>query len=928
MARPVCQADPSTLSPADPRTQGPLKVRGTGGRFPVRMLTTRLALAALLCAIAVPAAAGAATPAPYGTNDAGGFRNVLPPGEAGVANALQLAQFKLNGSLPKHWADQEPLYDGLLYASPTLTEADVAKYYKDATFGVKPEDIEATISPRTGVTIVRDKQYGIPHIYGDTFEDVEFGAGYAGAQDRLFLIDVLRHTGRATLSSFVGGSAGNRAQDQTQWAIAPYTEADLQKQVDQGLARYGAQGEKVRAGAEAFVAGINQYIDEALLDPTKMPAEYAALGKKPEHFTVTDVIAEASLIGGIFGKGGGAEVKSAQLVRALEKRFGRKKGRRSWADFRSKNDPEAPTTILKKRFPYETAPAFSKRGLALPDPGSVQFTPPVTAADASATKTAALGQNTIGTQISHALDGHASNWLLLPKRKSKSGHPLAVIGPQVGYYLPEILMEEELHGPGFDARGTAFPGVNLMVQLGHGRDYAWSATTATSDNVDTFAEVLCQDDFHYLYKGQCLPMEKLERTNSWTPNAVDSTAPGSETLTVYRTVHGIVYARGTVRGKNVAYALARTTYMHEAESSVGFYALNDPAQVKDYNSFRKAIGGINFAFNWSYVDSRDIGYQLSGCYPKRAKRTSPDLPVFGTGQYDWQGFNPQLQTAKYMSLNQRPHVKNPDYLVSWNNKQAPGWAAADDNFSYGPDHRQAMLVAFVRRALKGGRKVQLHQLVQAMEEPATQDMRVLRDFPIIARVAGQPKNPALRNALALLAKWRAAGGHRRDLNKDGKYDDDAAVTLMDAWWPKLAEAIFRPALGDNALRALRALNDYGEVRPAPAAPDFFAGFESYISKDLRDLTQRRKVRGPWSRVYCGGGKLKRCRAAILGSLAAALSVTPGELYGKGDCASDPDAECYDRNRWVEAAAVTIPPMPFQNRPTFQQAIDIPRRLPR
>jgi acyl-homoserine lactone acylase PvdQ len=82
----------------------------------------------------------------------------------------------------------------------------------------------------------------------------------------------------------------------------------------------------VKAGAEAFVAGINQYIDEALLDPTKLRAEYAALGKMPEHFTLTDVIAEASLIGGIFGKGGGAEVKSALLVRALEKRFGVKKG--------------------------------------------------------------------------------------------------------------------------------------------------------------------------------------------------------------------------------------------------------------------------------------------------------------------------------------------------------------------------------------------------------------------------------------------------------------------------------------------------------------------------------------------------------------------------------------------------------------------------
>ncbi len=38
-----------------------------------------------------------------------------------------------------------------------------------------------------------------------------------------------------------------------------------------------------------------------------------------------------------------------------------------------------------------------------------------------------------------------------------------MLGPQVGYYNPEILMEEDLHGPGIDARGAAFPGVNLYV---------------------------------------------------------------------------------------------------------------------------------------------------------------------------------------------------------------------------------------------------------------------------------------------------------------------------------------------------------------------------------------------------------------------------------------------------------------------------------
>src|SRR3954454_21824075 len=330
------------------------------------------AAVALLAALAAPA--HAAAPAPYGANDAGGFRNVLPPGTAGTDKALQLARFNLDGTRPAHWDDQLPLYTDLLYASPSLTHEDVGKYFKDATFGVKPEDVDSTISPRPGVTIVRDKQYGVPRIYGDTDDDVEFGAGYAGAQDRLFLMDVLRHTGRAQLSSFAGGAASNREMDRTQWSIAPYTDADLQKQYDQGPQVGGADGVQLQQDVTNYVAGINQYIDDARLDPSKLPAEYAAFGKQPETWKVTDVIATASLIGGIFGKGGGNELRSALLLQSLQQRFGPTRGRRAWSDFRAKNDPEAPTTIKKRRFPYETTSPFATRGLALPDAGSVTFT--------------------------------------------------------------------------------------------------------------------------------------------------------------------------------------------------------------------------------------------------------------------------------------------------------------------------------------------------------------------------------------------------------------------------------------------------------------------------------------------------------------------------------------------------------------------------
>jgi hypothetical protein len=200
------------------------------------MRGTVAALGAALLVIAVAAPAQADVQ-PYGTNDAGGFHDVLPPGTNGLANGLQLAAFLTTGARPAHNDDQLAMYRDLLYATPGLKAEDLGRYYKDSTFGVKLGDDASTISPRNDVTIVRDKGFGVPHIYGTTRGGTMFGAGYAAAQDRLFFIDVLRHLGRAQLSSFVGGAAGNREMDAAQWAIAPYTEADLQRQVDLGDSR-------------------------------------------------------------------------------------------------------------------------------------------------------------------------------------------------------------------------------------------------------------------------------------------------------------------------------------------------------------------------------------------------------------------------------------------------------------------------------------------------------------------------------------------------------------------------------------------------------------------------------------------------------------------------------------------------------------------
>jgi len=461
------------------------------------------------------------TPAPYQANDGGGFRDILPPGTRGRYDAVELAAFLATGRTVPHCCDQLPMYRDLVYGAPGLTAAQVPTYYKDSSFGVREDDVERTYSPRSDVTIVRDRSFGVPHVYGTTRDGAMFGLGYVGAEERLFFMDVLRHAGRAELSSFAGGS--NAAMDAEQWEVAPYTEADLERQAEQIPRLLGHQGEIMRRDVENYIAGINRYIAEAKLDPTKLPGEYLAIGRPqgPEPWKRTDVIATASLVGGIFGRGGGNELAWTEVADALEKRFGRRRGARVFRDFRAAQDPAAPVTVLRGRFPYQTQPRRA-RGVARPDPGS-------------------LRRHTVdsaGGLLS--FPPSASNALLVSGRESASGRPLFVAGPQVAYFSPQILMEEDVHAPaadglpGIDARGAAFVGINLYVQLGRGRDYVWSATSAGQDNIDTFALRLCEpdgsapsiDSMHYRFRGACLPIEVLERTNRWIPTPADQTAPG------------------------------------------------------------------------------------------------------------------------------------------------------------------------------------------------------------------------------------------------------------------------------------------------------------------------------------------------------------------------------------------------------------------
>jgi acyl-homoserine lactone acylase PvdQ len=885
-------------------------------------------VAAVLAAGVVLGLPGSASAVGPGTDYCQGQCNdILPPGENGNATLADILAHKVFGTRPAHSGDQLGKYANLVNSYTGLTDSQLGSFYNDSSFGVPLTQIERIDKPRSDVTIVRDRATGVPHVFGTTRAGTMFGAGYAGAQDKLFLMDLMRHLGRGQLSSFAGGAPGNRALEQSVWRNSPYHEADLQAQVD----KLRARSAQLWSDVQNYLAGINAYIG-ACMAGRYCPGEYVLTGHLdaitnaggPQPFVPTDVVAIAGVVGGLFGGGGGGELQSALVRLAARAKFGQALGDQVWAGLREQNDPEAVLTLHNgQTFPYGTVPA-SDASVALPDPGTVVPEPLVH--DPTGSGTAA-----VAPARSHGM----SNAVVISGADTASGHPVAVFGPQTGYFSPQLLMLEELEGPGLSVRGVAFAGLNLYVQIGRGPDYAWSATSAEQDITDTFAVPLCTVDGsqptlaadHYLYHGQCLPFEVLEQDDAWTPTTADGTPAGSYKLITLRTKYGLVTARAMRNGAPVAYTSLRSTYRHEADSAIGFAMFDDPAQMATAAGFQQAAANVGYAFNWFYVNSTDAAYFNSGLNPARATGADPNLPVRADPAYEWQGWDPDANTADYTPPAQHPNSVNQDYYVSWNNKQANGYSAADGNFAFGAVFRADLLDRPVGTAVHSGQKLDRSGVVRIVEDAATTDLRAVRELPNLIRVlTSEPvTDPKVSAAIGQLQAWYQAGARRKETSPGSHvYQFADAIRIFDAWWPLLVAAQFQNTMGPALYGALAATLTVDE---SPSGVQHHGsayqnGWWGYVDKDLRAVLGD-PVDGPLPRVFCGGGNLAACRTALLGALGQAAAATATAVYpGDSFCAAG-DQWCADAIVQLPLGGITDPPITWQNRPTYQQVVSFP-----
>jgi acyl-homoserine lactone acylase PvdQ len=777
---------------------------------------------------------------------------ILPPGNFGglptTSNSL----------------DQLPLYDGLTPLRGNVTDADIEQFFIPENFQPVGETIEEPTG-RQGTTILYD-EFGVAHITGETREDLAFGAGWVTARDRALLLLLGRGPARAAVVDIPGIDAFSLLIGGESFVPSAEAEQLVTDQVDLLIEVYGDEGREIIADAQAYADGLNAYQE--------------ANGGNPDPYTVNDVIAVTAFIGSIFGAGGGSEASNAEFLATLIQGLGEEQGPLAWDDAMLFEDPEAPTTI-DTRFEYGPLTGGEVTGAVVIDEGSVISLDPRQPAVA-----AAKAGNEHAVFIPAAgppPDRQASNFLIVNSPQSVNDTNLAVMGPQLGYYYPEIVMQIHLSGPGIEAQGAAVPGLAMYILIGRTQDYAWSLTSANHDVRDVFAEVLCNPDdspatresTHYMFDGECRPFEIFD---AGTLNDVPISYPVS--------VHGPMIGTATSNGRPIALTRKRSTFGRDGLNLAGLKDMTE-GDATTPDKFWEAANKFGFTFNWGYMSRSNVAYFSSGRLPVRAPGLDRRLPTSGTGEYEWQGF---LEQAEHPHAAEGPSGR----LLNWNNQSAPGFMHGDGT-PYGSVHRVELFDQFPDQ-------VDLAGVVGVMNRSATEDVRSPA-WAVVSEVlrGGDAPNALAGEVVDLLDAWVADDAPRLDGDDDG-FNDDAGPTIMDALWEPLVEAAMRPVFGDLT-QALDNIRNLGGNDGS-----------SLVDKDLRTLLGK-EVEGEFNLSYCGNGVLDDCRA----SLWQVVDEVSQELAAeRGD---DPSTWRKEGARSGFIPGVISDTFRSTNRPTFQQVLE-------
>ena len=804
-------------------------------------MTRRIAVLALLALAALASAPGA-----LAADFASPAFNILPSG-----------QYQTPGP---NAAAQAEMYNALTPRFDNVSDADLPNFFKSAQLGPTTVVSEEKPPGRPGVTIRRD-DFNVPHVFGQTNDDVIWGAGWVAAADRSLLLNQGRYNGLTAAIDAPNLSAIELIRELYQFEPSKKTNSIVAQQT-KVLQNAGPKGVQLLHDIDVYLDGINAW--------------YAANSPATPKFTRNDIYAFNAIKGQFLGEGGGTEPAASQFLHGLQRRFGSKRGLAVWQDLRNRRDPEH-TATLDTSTAYDTATG-SRKGTVTLRNGS--FRAEGGLSGASATRRA-----------------QASNILIVGGQRSASGRPLFVGGPQISYFFPGLVHEVGLYGPDIQYRGSTsvpFPGYGL---IGRGEDFAWTLTSSSLDIVDTYAETLCGGSrAKYLYRGRCRSMETIDA----------GTIAKGETKRRVRfrqTVHGPVigYAR-TTGGRTVAISRKRSSYGKDTLDQLFFQDLTF-GRVKSFADFAASASQTPQTFNAFYADHQNMGAYATGLIPKRRKGSDGSLVNDGRGGYEWSGF---------LKGSQHASASNPasGLIVNWNNRLANRFVAGDDRFgSEGPLQRNDMLLAELARTDKHT----LGSVVAAMNAGAVQDPRGYLFWPTMKRILDKADSPSPLAAaiVAQLDAWNARRAPRIDQDRDGNLDD-AGVPIMDGIWNAVADVGLCGTLGKALCKQFH--NTLHARFSTPPGGGQYSGWHHYMYKDFRALLGD-GVKGKFSQRYCANSA-EGCAARLWAAIQKAGTAL-AEKFG-------PDPATWREPRsenLIKFSPLPLIDMDYTNRPSgIQQVI--------
>lgn len=609
-------------------------------------------------------------------------------------------------------------------------------------------------------TIIRDN-YGIPHIFADTKEDLAFGVGYAVAEDRLWQMDLFRRQATGRLAEF-----GLAPLDYDYWI------RQIGYSADENTELLSLMSPTYKNMIEAYIEGVNLYITEAIADPdNKMPLEYIERGLIPEPLTPEESLAIGQMMVRQWGAGGGSELFFLLALQVFIEQNGLIGGWKIFNDICPQIDPGSDTTLEWDSDSKLSLAAYNQPLYYLPlhrlARSIVERKEMVNVISESLGLLSYLGSN---------------GWVVAPT-KSVSGNAMLLGGPQMGHSIPQIVSEIGMHGAGINAVGMTFPGVGPFIAIGASERGAWTTTSGLSDGIDTYIEILHPlNQEKYLYNNRWYDMEKRIEI------IYDSDGATNEFI-CYRTVHGPVLDFNWVSGKGgVAISQKMAFWKNEHLTIEGAMSFQECHNISE---FEQGVSKIVSSHNWFWADRKgDVGYYHSGWYPIRPKyglfhRTIDDrFPLIGTGKEEWQGIVP---------FEELPQDKNPPngFYANWNNKPSPEWpySEAEIGTMWGEGHGVVRIQELLN--IKG--TISFEYMIDTCRNVAYHHVYGTYFKPFLVEaihsVIGVPTE-----IIELLENWDC---YYDDVNDDGFYDDPG-LTIFDAWYDEIFYTVLEDELTDEA----------------------------------------------------------------------------------------------------------------------------------